>query len=83
MTGPIVVSDCDAPHPPTVYVVEWNGDEPMYGCRCLICARCGHHTGNSNQGHYWSYCRVSKQEEWFHFCCPDDDCELYGVGGAA
>lgn len=44
-------------------------------CRCLVCSRCGHHTGNSHQGHYWSYCKVTKKVERFHFCCPDD-CEL-------
>jgi hypothetical protein len=27
-------------------------------CRCLVCARCGHHTGNAHQGHYWMFCKV-------------------------
>jgi hypothetical protein len=27
-------------------------------CRCVVCARCGHHTGNSHQGHYWKSCQV-------------------------
>ena len=27
-------------------------------CRCIVCARCGHHTGNSHQGHYWKACKV-------------------------
>lgn len=53
----------------------------MYGnemrCRCLVCARCDHHTGNSHQGHYWSMCRVTKRTERPHFCCPND-CELQG-----
>lgn len=48
-----------------------------YECRCLICARCGHHTGNSHQGHYWSYCSVTGQIERPHFCCPGD-CEING-----
>jgi hypothetical protein len=40
-------------------------------CRCVICARCHHHTGNSHQGHYWSYCRLRRGPQGFHFCCPD------------
>lgn len=44
-------------------------------CRCMVCARCGHHTGNSHQGHYWSYCAVTGTKRDFHFCCPGD-CEL-------
>lgn len=44
-------------------------------CRCLVCGRCGRHTGNSTQGHYWGYCAVTKKVEIFHYCCPDD-CEL-------
>jgi len=27
-------------------------------CRCLVCARCGHHTGNAHQGHWWKACDV-------------------------
>jgi hypothetical protein len=27
-------------------------------CRCVVCPRCGHHTGNSHQGHYWRACKV-------------------------
>lgn len=37
------------------------GGAPSYAdghCRCIVCARCGHHTGNSNQGHYWASCKV-------------------------
>lgn len=44
-------------------------------CRCLVCGRCKRHTGNSTQGHYWGYCKVTKTVRDFHFCCPDD-CEL-------
>jgi hypothetical protein len=44
-------------------------------CRCLVCARCGHHTGNSTQGHYWGWCKVSRTVREGHFCCPGD-CEL-------
>lgn len=75
MTDPIIVPDCDSPSPPSVYVIDWVNDEPVYGCRCLVCSRCGHHTGNTSQGHYWSYCKVTRQDERFHMCCPDD-CEL-------
>jgi hypothetical protein len=46
-----------------------------FACRCTICARCGKHTGNSNQGHYWAHCRKTGKTEKFHFCCPGD-CEL-------
>lgn len=44
-------------------------------CRCLVCARCDKHTGNSNQGHYWAWCSVTRSMRKFHFCCPGD-CEL-------
>ena len=44
-------------------------------CRCIVCARCGHHTGNAHQGHYWAYCSATKTLRDFHLCCPDD-CEL-------
>lgn len=44
-------------------------------CRCVVCARCGQHTGNSNQGHYWSWCSVVRHAREFHFCCPGQ-CEL-------
>jgi hypothetical protein len=63
--------DCDAPN------------RPMYidgSCRCLVCARCKHHTGNSNQGHWWGYCKVTKTVRAFHFCCPGD-CELEASDG--
>lgn len=44
-------------------------------CRCFWCGRCNNVTGNSNQGHYWAYCGVTKSVRDFHFCCPDN-CEL-------
>ena len=28
------------------------------GGRCGVCRRCGNHTGNSHQGHYWRVCKV-------------------------
>jgi len=59
-------SDCDSPDPPSM--VDGH-------CRCIVCSRCKHHTGNSSQGHYWSWCNVTKTVREFHFCCPDN-CEL-------
>lgn len=44
---------CDADNPSVYY-----DNEAGYICRCVVCARCGHHTGNSNQGHFWQGCRV-------------------------
>jgi ribosomal protein L32 len=44
-------------------------------CQCTVCPRCGHHTGNAHQGHYWSLCQVTGTERRPHFCCPDN-CEI-------
>ena len=44
-------------------------------CRCLVCSRCGHHTGNSNYGHAGTYCSVTGTLREFHICCPGN-CEL-------
>lgn len=44
-------------------------------CRHLTCGRCGQHTNNNTQGHYWKWCHVTKSMRTHHFCCPDD-CEL-------
>lgn len=64
----------DGPGP--VYQVGVDGAGlPVWGCRCMVCARCGRHTGNTTQGHYWRMCTRSGQLEEFHFCCPDN-CEL-------
>lgn len=60
-------SPCDAPDGGSYY--------PDGGCRCIVCGRCGHHTGNSTQGHYWAFCKVTKTRRDFHQCCPGD-CEL-------
>lgn len=74
---PTRVEGCDAPDGPVYY-------DPHRGvtCRCIVCGRCGHHTGNSNQGHYWAFCHVTRKTEEFHFCCPDD-CELHPIETAA
>lgn len=65
------MNECGAPNTP-IYIQ--NG---KIVCRCMICAHCGHHTGNSTQGHYWAFCDVSHRTEEFHFCCPGN-CEIYG-----
>jgi hypothetical protein len=57
-----VPADCDEPNIDGV-------------CRHLTCGRCKQHTGDSHQGHYWAWCKVTKTTREFHFCCPGD-CEL-------
>lgn len=66
-------SECDAP----------DGGSYMFAdgsmrCRCVVCPRCHHHTGNSHQGHHWAFCEVTGTTRDFHFCCPDPEfgCEL-------
>lgn len=68
---PWYVENCDAGPGAGVYM---DRDGKMI-CRCIICGRCNHHTGNANQGHYWGFCKVTGTIRDFHFCCPDD-CEL-------
>lgn len=58
-------SPCD--HPDASFI----GDR----CRCIVCSRCGRHTGNAHQGHLWGYCKVTKTIREPHLCCPDN-CEL-------
>jgi len=63
------VSGCDFPGgSATVSMVDGR-------CRCTICPRCNHHTGNAHQGHYFAWCRITQSDRVFHFCCPGD-CEL-------
>ena len=52
--APVPGSACDAGAAASVY------REPggTIVCRCVVCSRCGHHTGNSHQGHYWAFCKV-------------------------
>jgi hypothetical protein len=51
-------------------------------CRCVVCPRCGHHTGNSHQGHNWGFCKVTRTVRVPHFCCGNEfGCELE-AGGA-
>jgi hypothetical protein len=47
-------------------------------CRCAVCPRCGHHTGNNTQGHYWAFCKATRTNREFHHCCSDPafGCEL-------
>jgi hypothetical protein len=44
-------------------------------CRCLVCSRCHRHTGNTTQGHYWGFCKVTGTVRQTHFCCPGS-CQL-------
>ena len=82
---------CDAENPSMYY----NG-QGKYVCRCIVCARCDHHTGNSTQGHFWKFCRVQakfhenhkrsilfcdKCEPEYHLCCPGN-CEIYHEDGS-
>lgn len=60
-------TECDFPYA----TLDSHGE-----CRCIICTRCERHTGNARQGHYWSWCAITKADQGFHFCCPDD-CELH------
>ena len=60
---------CDAPSA-TVSVVDGS-------CRCVVCPRCRHHTGNAHQGHHWGFCKITGTVREPHFCCPDEPgCEL-------
>ena len=71
----ILVPGCDAVAP-SIYQTGFNElNQPIYSCRCMVCARCNKHTGNTHQGHFWSYCSVTHSLRDFHFCCTDD-CEL-------
>ncbi len=64
-------SECDAPPEAPASYVDGR-------CRCVVCPRCHHHTGNAHQGHYWAYCSMKRGIREFHFCCPDPayGCEL-------
>src|ERR1035441_1990141 len=66
--------------PPDCDAAEWGGAATVYGgrCRCIVCARCGHHAANSAQGHHWNWCTVTRSMRSPHFCCPDPafGCEL-------
>ncbi len=77
-------SDPDDPYTSKIYLGE-SHDKPLsvqYGERRSTCgcgpraSHCGHCGGcSSYQGHYFSYCKVTKTDREFHFCCPDN-CEL-------
>jgi hypothetical protein len=68
------VGECDA-EGASRYVAEVVDGVPRYVCRCLVCSRCGRHTGNTTQGHWWAWCKATREMREFHFCCPDR-CEL-------
>jgi hypothetical protein len=64
--------ECDAESPSAYRMPDGS-----IRCRCIVCSRCGHHTGNSNQGHYWASCNVDPERREFHLCCPEPfGCEL-------
>jgi len=65
---PSEIPGCDYPDQSKVSIVDGH-------CRCVVCSRCNHHTGNNHQGHYWRKCKVTGTMRVFHFCCPGD-CEL-------
>ena len=75
--APAPGSECDA-ESPSAYMMPGGG----MACRCMVCPRCHHHTGNSHQGHYWAYCRARRGPQQFHFCCDDPayGCELEAAG---
>lgn len=65
-TGPDPDAPCDAPNGGSYMMIDGK-----IRCRCTVCARCGHHTGNSHQGHYWGFCKVTRTVREGHFCCED------------
>lgn len=72
-----------APEPGSVCDAE-NASYVDGHCRCIVCPRCHHHTGNSHQGHYWKFCKVTGGMREFHFCCPlEPGCELEDAAPAA
>jgi len=74
--APVPGSACDAGAGASYY----NTPDGTTVCRCVACPRCGHHTGNSHQGHYWGLCKVTGEIRVPHFCCGNEfGCEL-GAG---
>lgn len=72
--------DTDRPDHPARAACRYAGyivgaDPVVVACRCVVCVRCGQHTGNATQGHYWRWCKATGGFREFHLCCPDD-CEL-------
>ena len=68
--APGSVCDADAP---SVYQMP----DGTVACRCVVCPRCGQHTGNAHQGHYWGWCKVTGTIRAGHFCCGNEfGCEL-------
>jgi hypothetical protein len=59
---------CDAPDGGSYMMLDGS-----IRCRCVVCPRCHHHTGNSHQGHYWAMCKVTGTVREFHMCCPDPE----------
>lgn len=57
--APVPGSACDAET-----ATSYQAPDGTTVCRCVVCPRCGHHTGNSHQGHSWAYCKVTRTAEW-------------------
>ena len=75
--APVPGSACDA-EAPSVYQMP----DGTTVCRCVVCPRCGHHTGNSHQGHNWGMCKVTRTVRVAHFCCGNEfGCELEAGDG--
>lgn len=43
-----------------------------------LCERCQQQTGNTTNGHFWTWCGMAQLQRRYHFCCPGD-CELEGL----
>ncbi len=70
---PVPGSACDAGPAASGYDLP----DGTRACRCVVCPRCGHHTGNSHQGHNWGFCKVTRTVRVPHFCCGNElGCEL-------
>lgn len=70
--APVPGERCDAPDATVLTMADGSTV-----CRCVVCPRCGHHTGNSHQGHNWGFCKVTRTVRTAHFCCGNEwGCEL-------
>lgn len=66
---------CNAPNPPIYLASGLLTDDPGLNCRCVVCPRCNMHTGNSTQGHFWAWCKVTESRRDYHWCC-EESCSL-------
>lgn len=71
--APLPGETCDA----GMWASTYQMSDGTVVCRCVVCPRCGHHTGNSHQGHHWGFCKVTRTVRTAHFCCGNEfGCEL-------